>query len=51
MEGHLPFKIGQAYTGKEIDWASLQLEVSFTETRLEDVDLTKTQPNASTLSI
>ena len=51
MEGHLPFKISQAYTGKEIDWASLQLEESFTETRLEDVDLTKTQPNASTLSI
>ena len=51
MEGHLPFKIGQACTGREIDWASLQLEGSFTETRLEDVDLTKTQPHASVLSI
>ena len=48
----MPFKIGQAYTGREIDWASLQLEgnlcrlfgESFTETRLEDVDLTKTEP-------
>ena len=55
--GNLRFKVGKAYTGREIDvpksiglaysWKDIyvsSLQNVFTETRLKDVELTKTQP-------